>query len=66
LAKYKNESRTALIHGHRPEILFRFYREIVTEEMAELYYGIKPTEPAMEEKSVSNGKIVPFTAEEAA
>lgn len=42
LAKYKNESRTALIHGHRPEILFRFYREIVTEEMATLYYAISP------------------------
>ena len=48
LAKYRNENVTALIHGHRPEMLFRYYRELVCAEEAEAYYGIFPLDPAQD------------------
>ncbi len=43
LAKHRNENFTALIHGHRPEMLFRYYRELVCADEAAAYYGIFPT-----------------------
>ncbi len=43
LAKGRNENITALVHGHRPEMLFRYYRELVCAEEAEMYYGIFPS-----------------------
>lgn len=42
LAKGRNENITAMVHGHRPEILFRHYRELVSAEEADQYYGIFP------------------------
>jgi integrase len=43
LAKGRNENTTALMHGHRPEMLFRYYRELVCAEESEQYYGIFPS-----------------------
>jgi len=42
LAKGRNENTTALVHGHRPEILFRYYRELVSSEEADQFYSIFP------------------------
>ena len=47
LAKHRNENLTALIHGHRPEMLFRYYRELVCADEAAAYYGIFPATAAL-------------------
>ncbi len=42
MALHQDETRTALVHGHRPDILFRHYRELVSREEAEKYYAVFP------------------------
>ena len=59
LAKHRNENVTALIHGHRPEMLFRYYRELVCAEEAELYYGIYPKASVMLANLESEPKNLP-------
>lgn len=43
LAKYCNAAKTALEAGHTEAILFRHYRELVTEDSADAYWTILPT-----------------------
>jgi integrase len=42
LAKFQNAGKTALEAGHSEQMLFQHYREIVTPEEAERFFGIFP------------------------
>ena len=47
LAQSQDAARTALNLGHSPDVLFRHYREVVTTEEAQRFFGITPSPVAL-------------------
>ena len=46
IAKVKNANEVALEAGNSPDVIFRHYRELATEEQADAWFSIRPTAAA--------------------
>jgi hypothetical protein len=42
----KNANEVALEAGNSPTVIFKHYRELATEEQADAWFAIRPTETA--------------------
>ena len=46
LADVKSAAQVALEAGNSPQMIFKHYRELVTDEQAKAWFSIMPSEPA--------------------